>query len=113
MNVHLAAQKGFTECARLLLERGADGNVKSERGRTPLHYAARDGHTEVATLLVDSGADVDVKEKREGGECKNECILVLSHGVFIETLLERIQNSETAPPPGLHPKEASQWSTSM
>lgn len=43
---------------RLLLERGADANAASERGRTALYVAARsDGSAPIVKLLMQAGAD--------------------------------------------------------
>ena len=46
----------------LLLDAGADVNVKDDSGWTPLYHAASEGHTEIAKLLLDAGADVNVKD---------------------------------------------------
>jgi Ankyrin repeats (3 copies) len=48
---------GTLECARLLLECGADPNAENAEMLTPLHCAARRGHVGLACLLVDHGAD--------------------------------------------------------
>ena len=37
--VHAAAQKGWTQVVKLLVENGASPNAKDKRGRTPLDYA--------------------------------------------------------------------------
>jgi uncharacterized protein len=42
---------------RLLLEHGAQPNVKQDASLTPLHHAAAKGHTELARVLVEHGAD--------------------------------------------------------
>ena len=46
---------------RWLIANGADVNVKSETGRTPLHYAAQENAAAVAKLLIDNGAEVNAK----------------------------------------------------
>lgn len=59
--LHLAAYFGQAGAAGLLLDRGADIEVRSQNellpGVTPLHSAAAGGRTEVALLLLDRGAD--------------------------------------------------------
>ncbi|KAI9853716.1 MAG: hypothetical protein M1813_001832 [Trichoglossum hirsutum] len=47
--------------ARLLLEKGADLNVKTYDGRTALHLAAEKGHETVVQLLLEKGGAVNAK----------------------------------------------------
>ena len=49
-----------TATAKLLLDRGADVNARSEHGGTPLHSAAT-GHVNATKLLLDRGADVNAE----------------------------------------------------
>jgi predicted LPLAT superfamily acyltransferase len=57
-----AAAKGDTEAVKLLLEEGADVNMKrTSNGTTALSMASQNGHTEVVRLLLEKGADVNVK----------------------------------------------------
>ena len=65
---------------KLLLDAGADKEVKDEDGWTPLHVAARKGHTDIVKLLLDAGADKDVKDK----DGRRRCILL--HGKVTLTL---------------------------
>ena len=42
---------------RLLLEKGADANIKADSGRTVLYQAAENRHEAIAQLLLEKGAD--------------------------------------------------------
>eukprot|EP00913_Durusdinium_trenchii_P009906 g9298.t1 len=52
-----AASGGRVEAARLLLDAGAEKDLKDSGGGTALTAAAMNGHVEVALLLLDAGAD--------------------------------------------------------
>jgi ankyrin repeat protein len=56
--LHVAAEAGRLEVARLLIDSGADVMARDEGDNaTPLHWAAQNGHLEVVRLLLDRGAD--------------------------------------------------------
>lgn len=57
--LHAAAAVRDHETMRLLLERGADPNVKQQGDFTPLHGAASRGDIEMAQLLLEHGAQRD------------------------------------------------------
>ena len=57
-----AAQDGYVDVVRLLLDRGAEVNGKASGGMTPIHYAAWFAHADVVRLLLDRGAEVNVKD---------------------------------------------------
>jgi ankyrin repeat protein len=46
---------------KLLLDNGADVNVRNEDGRTPLTYASS---AEMTELLIKAGANPDIRDKR-------------------------------------------------
>jgi hypothetical protein len=58
-----ACQYGRTDTARLLLEAGADPNIRDDKNRTALIWAAGFGYTEFMKLLVEAGAETDIKNK--------------------------------------------------
>jgi ankyrin repeat protein len=51
---------------KLLLEHGADPNIKNKDGITPLHWAVfKSGvHVEVVKLLLEHGADPNIQNKK-------------------------------------------------
>src|SRR4029079_19255842 len=51
------------EVVQLFIARGADVNVKTKSGYTPLTMAAEHGNAEVAKLLLARRADVNAKDK--------------------------------------------------
>ena len=61
--LHYAANKGYLEIVKLLLEKGADINVQDNDGRTPLHEAMSYQAFGVARFLLENGANVNLKNK--------------------------------------------------
>ncbi len=59
--LHLAAEKGNTELAAVLIRRGADVNARDNLQQTPLHVAALLGKAGVAALLIEKGADLNAR----------------------------------------------------
>ena len=53
---------GDTEIMRILLEAGADPNVRASREWTPLMRVSMGGYVESAKLLIEYGADLDAKQ---------------------------------------------------
>ena len=60
--LNVASLHGQVGVAKLLLDRGADPNLKGRIGHGPLHNAARNGHIEVARLLIDRRADINLTD---------------------------------------------------
>ena len=60
--LQLAARYSHNEIVELLIDNGADVNVKGGNlGGMPLHHAAFEGHKEIVELLLAKGADVNAK----------------------------------------------------
>jgi ankyrin repeat protein/beta-lactamase regulating signal transducer with metallopeptidase domain len=83
--LHIAAGKGYTDIIRMLLDKGANPNVKeNERGKTPLHEAAKNGQKAVAELLISK--DVDVNAKTRDGKTPMSLAKEKRHKEIIELL---------------------------
>ena len=71
-----AAQEGFVDAAKMLIDAGADACFVGDKGFSPLMVAAKLGHKEVACLLISKGADVEgsstVASIREEMEAEEE-----------------------------------------
>jgi hypothetical protein len=85
--LHYAAVNGHVEIARLLLQNGADVNVKSDDGFTPLHDAAFNGHVDILHLLVENGADLEAQDS-DGWRALHEAVCNV-HLPFIQELISR------------------------
>lgn len=59
--LHMAAQIGTVEMARILIRRGAKLDTQDSGGNTPLHYAALAGRPEMLELLLKNGADSRIR----------------------------------------------------
>ena len=61
--LHAAVSGNFPSVVALLLERGADPNVRcSPHGDSPLHLAVRDLHPKIIDILLDGGVDPDSRD---------------------------------------------------
>ncbi|HIX19574.1 MAG TPA: ankyrin repeat domain-containing protein [Candidatus Akkermansia intestinigallinarum] len=64
--LHFAVRHGRVECARTLIEAGADVNTGNTFGETPLHVAVSKNRIDCARILIEAGADVDACDTTEG-----------------------------------------------
>jgi quinoprotein dehydrogenase-associated probable ABC transporter substrate-binding protein len=64
LNVELAnaVNAHSEERVRLLLDRGADPNMRDNQGYAPIHHAARNRYASLVALLADRGADVNARD---------------------------------------------------
>ncbi|KAK0721680.1 hypothetical protein B0T26DRAFT_739157 [Lasiosphaeria miniovina] len=72
---------------KLLLEKGADTEVKDKGGWTPLSWAAEQGHEAVVKLLLEKGADTEVKDKF--GRTPLSWVAEGGHEAVVKLLLEK------------------------
>lgn len=60
--LHLAAEEGSAECARLLVNAGAACEAKNSRGQTPMHMATLAQSVETIDVLIKAGAEVNAAD---------------------------------------------------
>jgi len=58
--LHVAALRGDAHIIGLLLDAGAEIDVRGEEGHTPLNEAVGQGHTEAVKLLLSRGANPNI-----------------------------------------------------
>ena len=59
--LHKASMFGLEAVVRLLLEKGAEVDIRSNEDETPLQVAANFGHGTILRVLLENGADINVK----------------------------------------------------
>ena len=64
--IHSAAAGNHTDIAALLIESGANINVRQQAGVTPIHSAAQNGNLDLLILLLENNADINIR--MEGGK---------------------------------------------
>jgi ankyrin repeat protein len=64
--IHSAVASNHLDIAKLLIENGANVNVKQQAGVTPLHSAAQNGNIEMLILLLENSANLNAR--MEGGK---------------------------------------------
>jgi ankyrin repeat protein len=60
--LHLAKTPAI---AKLLLDYGADANIRISSGKTPLHMAVEKGHVALAEVLLNYGANVSATSQEQ------------------------------------------------
>jgi len=58
----IAAKEGYKDIVELLLNGGAEINIKGLFEETALHLASRNGHKDVVKLLIAKGAKINLKD---------------------------------------------------
>ena len=60
--LHWAAREGYTEIARILIDKHKiEVDAVNKHKWTPLHWAVREGHYDIARLLLENKADRNLK----------------------------------------------------
>ena len=100
--LHIAARRGHREIAALLIERGADVDVRCRTyrdrwGQTPLGAAAYAGQLGIMKLLLDEGADIEIP--RDDG--RTPLMAGVRHAAVVELLLARGANVNAADEDGI------------
>ncbi|XP_013774828.1 tyrosine-protein kinase shark-like [Limulus polyphemus] len=86
--MHLACINGNNEILDMLLDAGANVNIKDAKGLTPLHYACRLNHASTAKLLIEEGgANVQCRAIENGWVPLHEAANS-GHLTVIQVLLE-------------------------
>ncbi|GLC39901.1 Signal recognition particle 43 kDa protein, chloroplastic [Pleodorina starrii] len=60
--LHFSAALGSAECAKLLVEAGAEVDLQDREGFTPLHMAAGYMHTSTMAVLLEAGANPEIRD---------------------------------------------------
>lgn len=76
--LHAAVAGRHRAIVKLLVEAGADVNLRQQQGWTPLHAAAQNGDAETVTLLLSHGADR--KARADNGQSALDLALTGGHG---------------------------------
>ncbi len=57
----MASQNGHAEVVKILLENGAQVNLKNKSDRSAFIMASQNGHAEVIQILLQNGAQVNMQ----------------------------------------------------
>jgi ankyrin repeat protein len=87
-----AAFRGYSGVLQLLIERGADVNVRSGFFGTALQAAASQGHTDAVNVLLENGADPNIAAAGHYGSALAAAV-ALNFGDILQTLLDKEADS--------------------
>lgn len=96
----VATECGHLEIVRILLDAGADANIRRLVNRAPLHTAVLRGNWEITKLLVEKGANVMARDF--AGESAIEMAKRLGHTYMEMFLINCSIMGASAPPFVLH-----------
>lgn len=85
--LHIAVENRDLLIARILINNGANPDVRGSERQSPLHRAAENGDVKMAELLIDSGTPVDIR----GHERRTPLHMAVAKGNFdmVHFLLKR------------------------
>ena len=86
--LHVACAKRDVETVKLLIDHGAEVNLKSINGWVPLIDASIRGRTDIVRLLLDHGADVNLQADTSGQTAPHHACWY-GHTETVQVLLER------------------------
>lgn len=86
--LHVACAKRDVETVKLLIDRGAEVNLKSINGWVPLIDASVRGHTDIVRVLLDHGAGVNLQADVSGQSALHHSCWY-GHTETVQVLLER------------------------
>jgi ankyrin repeat protein len=87
--LHRAAADGEMEQVKSLISEGADIDVKSCVGWTPLQYAASRGQREIVELLLEHDADVHYQDKARRIKTAAEYAMKNNHTNIVQLLISK------------------------
>lgn len=86
--LHLAAQNGYEEITRLLLDRMPDIMARDRVGRTALHLASLNEHSRIVEILVQIEPGPDIGTQDDHGDTPLRLASKKGHTSVVELLLE-------------------------
>lgn len=102
----MAAQKGYTDLSKALIEKGALVNARSSFLSQPLSSAAYGGHADTCSALIEKNADVNAQNDFRSTalhsaahgddtctdkECANTCAVLIKHGAKVNVQEENLR----------------------
>ena len=85
--LHLAAKLGQEDRVKILLEKGANIELKDHKGNTALHLASSKGHLEVMQVLLDQNKGLN-RMKNDKGRSPLHCAALFGQIDGVRMLLE-------------------------
>ncbi len=88
--LHIASSRGSLDLVRLLLQHGANPNIRDCVSNLPIHLAIISSHVPVVTLLLEAGTDI------HSLDLNNKSVLHLA-GTRLRWLLNEENSEKTSP----------------
>jgi len=101
----IAALLGYPEVVKILLEHGAEVDVRSDDGRTPLMLAASKGNQDLVAILLKAGADASLTDNH--GETAGRIASSKGFVLIAQILQQRAGPGPSGSPSGSPPAVAN------